>query len=128
MFYYLLDVFVEWLNIKKEILLLEFDNYVIKEVEIVLDFYNVINNNELDKVKLIGENISFKFILDNYNFKLYEYVKLFMNYMENKIIKLDYIIYNKNFIDYLKILFYVVMIMIEIVILFSLLFYIDEEE
>src|SRR5690554_1495004 len=126
--YHLLDAFAERLNTKKEILLLEFDNYAIKEAEIVLDFYNAINNNELDSAKSIGENITPQFILDNYNLKLYEHAKSLMDYRENKITKSDYIIYNKKLIDYPKILSHAAMTMIETVILSSLLPYTDDEE
>ncbi|WP_025724651.1 helix-turn-helix domain-containing protein [Acholeplasma granularum] len=126
--FHLLDAFSERLNIKKEILLLEFDNYASKETQLILDYFNAVSNKDLINASKIKENINSKYIMDYTNLMLYNFSELTETYILNKIDKIKYVSELSKLIDYPKILKKATVNTHEVVILSTLLDNVSETE
>lgn len=102
--FHLLDAFAERLNIKKDLLLLEFDSHTLKETSLVTDYFNAVNNNELTKAKEIKLKLTPQFIIDHSNRIFYEYTELLEKYLEKRIDNNSFLSKLKSLIQYPKVL------------------------
>src|SRR5690606_19520665 len=83
--YHLLDLFAERLNLKKEIMLLEFENYAVKESQTIVDYHNSVMSYDFDKAAQIRKSINYEFIIYSENKQLYLYTKYMEDFATRKI-------------------------------------------
>lgn len=126
--FHLLDAFAERLNIKKDLLLLEFDSHTLKETNIITDYFNAVNNNELTRAKEIKKNINSQFIIDHTNRIYFEYTDLLEKQLDQKIDKNTFVSKLKSLANYPKVLSQSGMSIIEVLISSTLLDYLTSNE
>lgn len=126
--FHLLDAFAERLNIKKDLLLLEFDSHTLKETSLVTDYFNAVNNNELTKAKEIKLKLTPQFIIDHSNRIFYEYTELLEKYLEKRIDNNSFLSKLKSLIQYPKVLSQSGLSIFEVIILSNLLDFVNTNE
>ncbi len=126
--YHLLDLFAERLNIKKEILLLEFETHEVKEIQLIYDYNNYVMSFNFEKAATLRKSIDNDFIIDPDNRFFFNYVKLMEMYLSKKSslehTRLELI----NSIDYPKILNQFAFSINEILVLSTLLDFVTKDE
>jgi len=126
--FHLLDAFAERLNIKKDLLLLEFDSHTLKETSLITDYFNAVNNNELARAKEIKIKLTPQFIIDHSNRIFYEYTDLLEKFLENRIDKNSFLAKLKSLIHYPKVLSQSGLSIFEVIILSNLLDFVNSNE
>lgn len=126
--FHLLDDFAERLNTTKDFLLLEFGSYGIKETNNIIDFFNAVNNDDIERAKKISKDIDPKFILDSSNLKFYKFAKYSLDFKVKKISQHSYFTQLIKFIDYPNILNKSALTMVETQVLSKLLDYVSDIE
>ncbi len=126
--FHLLDDFAERLNTKKDFLLLEFDSYGIKETNNIIDFFNAVNNDDIEKAKKISRDIDPKYILVSSNLKFYKIARYSLDYKEKKISQHSYFSHLTKFIDYPNIFSKTALTMVETQVLSRLLDFVNDSE
>lgn len=83
--FHLLNDFAIKLNLKKEDLILEFQNRSINETSKIIKYFSAVTTKNLDQLSQVKDNISRDFIIENENLKLYDHTVLLEAYLFNKI-------------------------------------------
>ncbi len=126
--YHLLDLFAERLNVKKEIIMLEFENHTVKEDQTIVDYHNSVMNFDFEKSTQLRKTISNDYIINPDNKKIFEYSYILEQFLSKKTsfekCKTDLI----ELVNYPKILNQYAYSMVEIMILSSLLDFVSKDE
>lgn len=126
--YHLLDQFAERLNVKKEVILMEFELHEIKESQQVYDYYNAVINQEFDKAKHFRNNLDEDYFIVPENLFFFKYARLMESYLSKKVpfdfTKAELI----KLINYPKVLNQIAFTLNEVIILSTLLDFVDSAE
>jgi len=126
--YHLLDQFAERLNVKKEIILIEFESQEIQEAQQVYDYYNVVMSLDFEKTKLLRNNLNEDYFISPDNLFFFKYARLMEFYLSKK----SSFEYTKTelikLINYPKVLNQIAFTLNEIMILSTLIDFVNKEE
>lgn len=126
--FHLINAFAERLGIKKDVLLLEFQNSTVKESYQIVSFLNHITGFEFEKAAEVKKHINPNYIIDKDNLKMYNYSCLLHKYYQKNMskdeLKNDLI----SLIDYPYLLNRQSISMMELLVLSQLIDFVDETE
>lgn len=126
--YHLIDLFAERLNVKKELLLLEFDNHALKETLSIVNYFSAVVNRDVENIQQTKSKIDPNYIIDPDNRKSYRFTSLHEKYNFNKISVDEFKRGISEIIDYPKILSQTAMSILEVTILSRMLDIVSEQE
>ncbi len=126
--YHLIDLFAERLNVKKELLLLEFDNHTLKETLNIVNYFSAVVNKDVEQIVELKSKIDPDYIIDPDNRKTYRFTNLLENYNLKKISVDKFKTGISELIDYPKILSQSAMSILEVTVLSRILEIVSPQE
>ncbi|MBN3490524.1 helix-turn-helix transcriptional regulator [Acholeplasma equirhinis] len=126
--YHLIDLFAERLNVRKEQLLLEFDNHTLKETMNIINYFQAVSNRDMDQINHYKSLIDPEYIIEPDNRKTYQLTKLNEDYILNKISQEQYKLGLLKLIEYPKILSQTAMSYFEVNVLSKLIDFVSTDE
>src|SRR5690606_16853010 len=102
--FHLIDQFAERLNVKKELLLLEFENHTLKETLNIINYFQAVASRDIEQINHFKSLIDPEYIIDPDNRKTYQFTVLNEEFLTNKISQDRFKSGLLNLIEYPKIL------------------------